>query len=66
MLKQVRYLSNNSGEPLKMPSKYKAWDLDGEDEETSWDDMPPGMRPSKFSNLRNKKPKELYGSYFDI
>ena len=66
MLKQIRYLSNNSGEPLKMPSKYKAWDLDGEDEETSWDDMPPGMRPSKFSNLRNKKPKELYGSYFDI
>jgi hypothetical protein len=42
-----------------MPSHYGSWELD-DDEETTWRDMPPGMRPSKFSKLRNKKPGDLY------
>lgn len=56
---QVEYLQNASGRPRKMPSYYGEWDLD-DDEETTWDDMPPGMRPSKFSPLRKKKPGDIF------
>ena len=58
-LTQVEYLQTTTGRPPKMPAYYGSWELD-EDEETTWDDMPPGMRPSKFSKLRKKKPSDLY------
>lgn len=58
-LAQVSYIQEATGKPAKMPSHYGAWDLDS-DEETTWIDMPPGMRPSKFSKLRNKKPGDIY------
>ena len=57
-LAQVPYIGDEPGMRAKMPTHYDAWDLD--DEEDEWADMPPGMRPSKFSRLRKKKPGELY------
>ena len=59
-LAQVRYLQEASGQPKKMPSYYDAWSLDGEGER-EWEDLPPGMRPSKFSPLRQKSPIDIYG-----
>ena len=59
-LSQVSYLQEATGKPPHMPSHYGSWDLAGE-EEPEWEDLPPGMRPSKFSKLRNKTPSELYG-----
>lgn len=57
---QVPYVKQETQEFSRdMPGYYGAWNLD-ENEETTWDDMPPGMRPSKFSKLRKKKPSELY------
>lgn len=57
---QVPYVQESTvSRTSKMPTHYGGWDID-EDEETTWDDMPPGMRPSKFSKLRNKKPSDLY------
>lgn len=56
---QVQYVSEATGGPTKMPSSYAAWDLDDE-EETTWADMPPGSRPSKFSPLRKKRPGDVY------
>lgn len=58
-LAQVSYLQEATGKPRPMPDRYDSWDLDSEEEE--WLDLPPGMRPSKFSKLRKKKPGELYG-----
>lgn len=58
-LAQVSYLQEASGKPPKMPAYYGEWDL-GE-EEREWEDLPPGMRPSKFSKLRKKSPEDLYG-----
>ena len=58
-LAQVSYLQEASGKPPKIPAYYDEWDLDGE-EEREWEDLPPGMRPSKFSKLRKKSPNELY------
>ena len=58
---QVDYLQSATGKPPRMPSHYAEWSLDGE-EEREWDDLPPGMRPSKFSKLRKKRPDEIYGS----
>lgn len=58
-LDQVKYLTTASGKPNSMPSHYGAWYLD-QDEESEWDDMPPGMRPSKFSPLRKKSPRDVY------
>lgn len=58
-LAQVPYLQESVTSKKKMPSHYGSW-YDESDEETSWDDMPVGMRPSKFSKLRKKKPGELY------
>ena len=58
-LAQVSYLQDASGKPPKMPAYYGEWDL-GE-EEREWEDLPPGLRPSKFSPLRKKKPSEIYG-----
>lgn len=57
-LDQVPYIAENNGKPKKMPAFYGGWDL--EEEETEWSDLPPGMRPSKFSKLRKKKPSDLY------
>ncbi len=59
-LAQVPYIEEAAGRlNMRMPSHYGGWDLDDE-EETTWRDMPPGYRPSKFSKLRNKSPQELY------
>lgn len=60
-LSQVSYLQEANGLPPKMPAYYDSWDLGGE-EEREWEDLPPGMRPSKFSPLRKKSPEEIYGS----
>lgn len=59
-LAQVTYLQEASGKPPRMPAYYGEWDLDGE-EEREWEDLPPGMRPSKFSKLRKKRPDDIYG-----
>ena len=59
-LEQVKYLQEASGEPKQIPSHYAAWSLDGK-EDDEWAEWPPGMRPSKFSPLRNKHPKDIYG-----
>ena len=59
-LTQVSYLQEASGKPPKMPAYYGEWDID--EDQYGWDDMPPGMRPSKFSKLRNKTPDELFGN----
>ena len=56
---QVPYLETNGSMRTRMPSHYGSWDLEDE-EETTWADMPPGMRPSKFSKLHNKRPQDLY------
>ena len=58
-INQVPYLQEASGKPPAMPERYDSWALDDE-EENEWDEFPPGMRPSKFSKLRNKRPGELY------
>lgn len=57
-LAQYSYIQEATGKPPKMPERYAAWDLQDDDD---WLDLPPGMRPSKFSKLRNKKPGEVYG-----
>ncbi len=57
---QVSYLQEASGKPKRMPSHYGEWNLDDE-EEREWEDLPPGMRPSKFSPLRKKSPNDVYG-----
>lgn len=62
-LSQVSYLQTASGKPPKMPAYYSSWDINGE-EESEWDDLPPGMRPSKFSKLRKKRPSEIYDMRF--
>lgn len=62
-LAQVSYLQDASGKPPSMPSYYEEWDLDGEGER-EWEDLPPGMRPSKFSKLRQKSPSNVYD--FDV
>lgn len=59
-LAQVSYLQDASGKPPKMPAYYGEWNLDGE-EEREWEDLPPGLRPSKFSPLRKKNPNDIYG-----
>jgi hypothetical protein len=57
-LAQVPYIESSSvSARTKMPSHYGGW---GVDDDLEWRDMPPGMRPSKFSKLRNKKPEEIY------
>lgn len=62
-LTQVSYIQDASGKPPQMPSYYGEWDLDDSDE-LKWEDVPPGMRPSKFSKLRKKKPEDIYGNLF--
>lgn len=58
-LTQVPYYKGVEGRAPSMPGYYGSWDLNS-DEETTWDDMPPGMRPSRFSKLRKKKPSDVY------
>ena len=53
------YIKNMGTFNARMPSHYGGWDLQDE-EETTWADMPPGMRPSKFSKLHDKRPQDLY------
>ena len=61
MIDQIPYIKQNDGLPQKMPSHYRGW-TDVDMDEDSWDNMPPGMRPSKFSKLRKKKPSQVYGT----
>ena len=58
MIKQVTYISSNDGKPTKMPSHYTEWN---DNETTSWEDLPPGMRVSKLSSMRKKDPADVYG-----
>lgn len=58
-LAQVSYLQEASGRPPRMPEYYGEWGL--EEEEREWEDLPPGMRPSRFSKLRKKTPAQVYG-----
>jgi len=59
-LAQVPYIEESSSRlRMKMPSHYGGWDID--DVENEWESYPPGMRPSKFSKLRNKRPSDIYG-----
>jgi hypothetical protein len=60
-INQFEFIRSLTGRPQSMPSHYPGWrpDQDAE-EETDWSDLPPGMRPSKFSPLRKKKPDDLY------
>lgn len=62
MLNQIDYIRTNDGSPQKMPSHYRAWRDEDPEEADTWDNMPPGMRPSKFSKLRKKKPSDVYGT----
>lgn len=57
-IEEFDYIKSMDGKPTKMVSHYDAWRDNSEDIE--WDDLPPGMRPSKFSPLRKKKPGDLY------
>lgn len=57
-LAQVPYLRTNDGRPQPMASHYGSYDLDGDEDE--WTDLPPGMRPSKFSPLRKLSPAQVY------
>lgn len=58
-LSQVSYLQDATGRPPKIPEYYGSWDL-GDEDGSEWDDLPPGMRPSKFSPLRKKRPEDIY------
>lgn len=57
---QFSYIQEATGKPKPMPSHYGGWYLNDNDDD--WADLPPGMRPSKFSQLRKKKPSEIYGT----
>lgn len=46
------------GRPKPMPQHYGGWQED--EEELDWSDLPPGMRPSKFSPMRKKKPADVF------
>lgn len=54
MVGQLDYVRTNDGKPREMPAYYPAWDDGGDDD---WSDLPPGMRPSKFSKQRKKPPQ---------
>ena len=58
-LAQVPYIEDASSRLKRMPEYYGSWGV--EDDELDWSDMPPGMRPSKFSRLHNRSPRDLYG-----
>lgn len=61
-IKQVPYLQSNSGRPAPIASHYGSFDLDENLDPVidEWQDWPPGMRPSTFSSLRNKRPGDIY------
>jgi hypothetical protein len=56
-IEEFGFIRSLDGKPDKVPSHYAAWQ---ESDESSWDDLPPGMRPSVFSPLRKKGPSDLY------
>lgn len=62
MIDQVQYIRTNDGRPQAMPAYYPTWQDDGMDQdgEAQWSDLPPGMRPSKFSRMRKKKPSDVW------
>lgn len=56
-INQFEFIRSLTGRPQAMPSHYPGWQ---EESDAEWDELPPGMRPSKFSPLRKKRPDELY------
>jgi hypothetical protein len=56
-IEEFDYIKTLDGKPAAMPAHYESWQEPDGDE---WDDLPPGMRPSKFSPLRKKGPSGLY------
>lgn len=56
-IEEFGFISSLTGRPNAMPEHYETWQDRPDD---SWDDLPPGMRPSKFSPLRKKPPSSLY------
>lgn len=59
-ISQVPYLADNSGKPPTMISHYGEWGVETDPIGSEWEDLPPGMRPSKFSKLRNMSPDKVY------
>lgn len=57
-ISEFDFIRSVDGTQAKMPSHYDSWQE--RDDDVSWDDLPPGMRPSKFSPLRKKQPTDLY------
>lgn len=57
---QVESIRIAPGQERIMPSHYRGWQEEEEEDFDNWDNMPVGMRPSKFSPLRKKKPSQLY------
>ena len=67
LMSAVRYMADfifqvpelMGGGKKQMPSHYPAWQEQSYEDE-DWSQLPPGMRPSKFSSMRNKKPSDFY------
>lgn len=60
-IEQVPYLENASGAPKRMPDSYDAWDFDPEEDDYS--DLPPGLRPSKFSRKKKRPGVDTYSAW---
>jgi hypothetical protein len=58
-VEQFEFIRSLTGRPQRMPSHYGEWQ-EGDSDDAEWDELPPGMRPSKFSPLRKKKPADLF------
>lgn len=59
-IKQFPYIETNDGKRSQMISHYGEWGVETDPITTEWEDLPPGMRPSKFSKLRNMSPDKVY------
>lgn len=56
-IEEFGFIKTLDGRPSQMTSHYPGWDAE---EEAKWEDLPPGMRPSKFSPLRKKSPNDIW------
>lgn len=56
---EFEFVRSLDGRPGRMPAHYDSWQ-EGDPEGDAWEDLPPGMRPSKFSPMRKKKPGDIY------
>ena len=59
-IKQFPYIETNNGRQAPMISHYGEWGVETDPISSEWEDLPPGMRPSKFSKLRNLPPDKVY------